>query len=280
MLPCCAMLAFQPARLAPVTMQALANQPVALAPVSMQASEAEPSGELDMSALMRRITEVQSGEAQIRLLDLDAMVPGQKLVFDVPPALVEMLRSEAAEERAIGMVGRQRLQLFSHGVEVLAEVLGEKAGGQFEVSLQAGRRFELLEVGDSEGSRWLGRTARVRWLNNTADGNEAASDEAFAKSAALKPLVDEWIELVRSTGRERSPGQIDGVLDDLGSMPDDPDARALWIAGLINPLPALGVALEIRPAVLMASTTDERLEVVEMGLRDSIKRLQSPGPPF
>eukprot|EP00966_Prymnesium_polylepis_P257503 5948617-Prymnesium_polylepis.2 len=63
-------------------------------------------------------------------------------------------------------------------------------------------------------------------------------------------------------------------------MPDDPDARALWVAGLINPLPALGVALEVRPAALMASTTDERLEVVEMGLRDSIKRLQSPGPPF
>ena len=35
---------------------------------------------------------------------------------------------------------------------------------------------------------------------------------------------------------------------------DKPHRRAMWVAALINPLPALGVALEIRPAVLQASS--------------------------
>ena len=106
--------------------------------------------------------------------------------------------------------------------------------------------------------------------------------ELLARSEALGVLVDEWEELVRNGGRERSPGQLDGVMRDLGPMPeaDAPSARALWIAGLINPLPALGVALEVRPAALMAPTAEVRLQVVEMGLQDSIERLKSDGPAF
>lgn len=94
--------------------------------------------------------------------------------------------------------------------------------------------------------------------------------------------MDEWIELVRTTGRERSSGQIDQILSDLGDMPgtQEPNARCLWVAGLINPLPALGVALEIRPAALMAPDTKSRLQAIEMGLRDSISRLKQVGPPF
>ena len=59
-----------------------------------------------------------------------------------------------------------------------------------------------------------------------------------------------------------------------------PSARALWVAGLINPLPGMGVALEIRPAVLMAETADLKLQAVEMGLEDSIERLRRPEPSF
>ena len=139
----------------------------------------------------------------------------------------------------------------------------------------------LKELGENEGSRFLGRMARVRWVEASVGDVGQPSEEVLARSAALEPLVTQWLELVRSTGRERETGQLDGVLDDLGSMPDEPNARALWIAGLINPLPALGVALEIRPATLMAPNVETRLEVVRMGLEDSIKRLGSgPGPLF
>ena len=62
--------------------------------------------------------------------------------------------------------------------------------------------------------------------------------------------------------------------------PSRPNVRALWIAGVMNPMPALGVALEIRPSVLTARSTERRLMLVDQGLRDSISRLQRPGPCF
>lgn len=41
------------------------------------------------------------------------------------------------------------------------------------------------------------------------------------------------------------------VLRDLGDMPgtDSPRERAMWVGALINPIPALGVSLEIRPVI-------------------------------
>ena len=97
----------------------------------------------------------------------------------------------------------------------------------------------------------------------------------------LTELIDEWTSLVRN-GRERVPGQLDGIFSDMGPIPPAslPSKRALWVAGVINPLPALGVALEIRPACLTAETADLRVQVAEMGIRDSIERLKQPGPAF
>ena len=85
-----------------------------------------------------------------------------------------------------------------------------------------------------------------------------------------------------STGRERQPDQIQTLLSEIGPMPgaEYADDRALWVAALINPLPALGVALEIRPAALAARDALERVEVARRGLVDSIERLKKPGPTF
>jgi hypothetical protein len=84
-------------------------------------------------------------------------------------------------------------------------------------------------------------------------------------------LVDRWIELARE--KERSPGQIDGILEDLGEIPpsDQPSERAFWIGALINPLPGMGVALEIRPALLTARKAEQRVEVALNGILRSIK---------
>jgi hypothetical protein len=67
---------------------------------------------------------------------------------------------------------------------------------------------------------------------------------------------------------ERQPGQMDGVLADLGPMPDpqDADECALWVGGLINPTSALGVAREVRPYMLQASDTNVRVELAVRAL--------------
>ena len=149
-----------------------------------------------------------------------------------------------------------------------------------DTTLVGGRRFEILEPAlPSWPPDQPVFSARVRWVG--CDPHEELPG-TIELAMALRPLVREWLELVRSTGRERQPGQIDSVLNDLGQMPDadDIDDLAFWTAALVNPLPALGVCSEIRPAVLEASSTSARLEIVQSALVDSIAWLRSrpPGP--
>ena len=74
-------------------------------------------------------------------------------------------------------------------------------------------------------------------------------------------------------------------------MPADPGRRAVWAGALLNPLPALGVAMEVkgaketggedrglgcsvRPRLLMARSVSDRLAVAHMGFRTSIQQLE------
>ena len=291
---------------------------------------------LPMDLLARRIQQMSEELSTARLFILDAMVPGQRLSFAAPAAMVETLRS-SDQVVMFGVDPRQR-SLCTHGVSVMLDEVEERDDGDFDVVLTAGRMCALADLGEDEGSRWKGREAQVRWVS--LDAPDETEDAALLeRSAALEKLVDEWASLVRAgrvlrargpqtrhcrnhpgggvdgpltrapsprVAQERTPGQLDGVIRDLGPMPDAdaPSARALWIgarraarasasslplddahyrprrtmpnfyrpphrlgtrfgpvpvtarrsprrtAGLINPLPALGVALEIRPAAV------------------------------
>jgi hypothetical protein len=86
-------------------------------------------------------------------------------------------------------------------------------------------------------------------------------------------LIDRWIDLAKQN--ERQPGQIDALLVDLGPIPppEHPSDCALWVGALINPIPAMGVALEIRPALLTSPTAEQRVEVALEGILRSIKHM-------
>jgi len=70
------------------------------------------------------------------------------------------------------------------------------------------------------------------------------------------------------------------VKKSLGEIPPptDPSALAFWGAALINPLPALGVAPEIRGRVLEAPDAYSRLEILEWGISRSIRNLEGSSP--
>ena len=247
--------------------------------------DSKDAGGLDMSLLASRISALQQAPEpeKVRLFNFDAMVPGQCLTFSVPASFVETLDRMEVDECPLVMVGRDRLRLLNNGVECRVERLDRLPEGDAIATLIADRYCEVVEVGEDEGSRWLGRSGSVRWLSlDASTPGEQPAPAVLSRAKALDVLVSEWMQLVKATGRERQPGQIEKILADLGPIPEPnrPTARALWIAGLINPLPALGVALEIRPACLTAETADIRLQVVEMGLKDSIERLKRPGPTF
>jgi hypothetical protein len=101
---------------------------------------------------------------------------------------------------------------------------------------------------------------------------------AMWKARQLDQLVQEWIPLAKT--KERISGQVDAIIERLGQMPtaERPSDRAFWVGALINPIPALGVAMELRPALLLAQSPNERIDIVVAGIRSSIERLKRQPP--
>ena len=134
----------------------------------------------------------------------------------------------------------------------------------------------------------LQRSAYVQWTDLDLTDGEPFSAAVLDRSRELEASVEQWIRLVRRSGRECSPTHLDDVLEHLGKMPPEerPNARALWVAGLLNPLPsfstsvpgkfaAMGptVAPEIRAATLSAAGAEARLGTIRTALSESMRRL-------
>ena len=109
-----------------------------------------------------------------------------------------------------------------------------------------------------------------------------AADEADAAAAAaeIPALLRTWEDLVVGGGHEKVPDHLAQVRRDLGPepAPSEPSNLAIWVGGYINPLPALGVSLEIRPALLSATTPADRVQVAVAGLTSSIAHLDGSKP--
>jgi hypothetical protein len=149
-------------------------------------------------------------------------------------------------------------------------------------------KVQFLDSAQEEEDEVKNAAARRQNDENSDDENSDA-EEAYDRTSVARAilqadgftipngnmpnnlsLVDRWIELARE--KERSPGQIDALLEDLGEIPPShqPSERAFWIGALINPLPGMGVALEIRPALLTAKKAEQRVEVALNGILRSI----------
>jgi hypothetical protein len=136
--------------------------------------------------------------------------------------------------------------------------------------------------------------------SNPTDEEKEDCDSMDAKMKhSLIPMVDEWYQLASNADtynnvnvtastriRKGHPGLwvdpnalLKRVLKQLGPRPDnDHTAFCFWAAALINPLPSLGVSLEIRGQMLEAPTIQRRMEILEMGLRRSIDNLKGTRP--
>ena len=170
----------------------------------------------------------------------------------------------------------------------------------WDISLRAGRRFTIDgEVDKTEGG-WT--EARVRFLDSSDEeeneistamksspsSTDSIGDRLSVARAIQKAkeftvpnmnmsgslsLIDRWIQLAKEN--ERHPGQIDTLLKRLGDIPPEhePTERAFWVGALINPLPAMGVATEIRPALLVSKRAEERVQIALDGLLKSIRHM-------
>ncbi|KAL7437376.1 hypothetical protein ACHAXM_009093, partial [Skeletonema potamos] len=169
----------------------------------------------------------------------------------------------------------------------------------WDISLRAGRRFIIDGEVEKTEDGWT--EARVKFLDSSEEEENEISSAMKSPSSAESigdrlsvaraiqkakeftvpnmnmknslSLVDRWIELAKQN--ERHPGQIDALLKQLGEIPPEhePTERALWVGALINPLPSMGVAMEIRPALLVSKKAEERVQVALDGLLKSIRHM-------
>ncbi len=102
----------------------------------------------------------------------------------------------------------------------------------------------------------------------------AALAQLLAQSKELEQLFDAYHELITSSGLVTE--QTLRFYRDLGPLPParTPDARALWIASLLNPVrPLPMLAPDIRLAMLLAKSPHERVAIVAGALRQAVERL-------
>jgi len=244
-----------------------------------------------MKDLQNRMEQVSDRESKLPIVVLDSMLPRQVLKIKVDnKVFIDLVRSLVEEENLyFGMVGTAQLTTgqnmpLQNGVQV--EIVGSpvmKEGGLC-IELRAGRRIRIAGELDNTDEGW--GEARVRFLDSKEEDKQ---EDPLILSRAVtlareftspnmnvpdgKSLVERWIELAREN--ERHKDQVDDLLRDLGPMPAVHKATelAMWVGALINPLPGMGVAMEIRPSLLMASTSEERVKVALQGLLASIRHM-------
>jgi hypothetical protein len=184
----------------------------------------------------------------------------------------------AAEEFRVIEVQWQQLDIACDGCG-----MDPLVGGRYKS--QSVPNFDLCS-GCHDTHQFHARYGPFRMISD-ANNNSSVSSNSGGDSSGndrlaggLEGLVQEWETIVVDGGHERVKDHIKQVRNDLGKMPprSKPDQRSLWVAALINPLPGLGVAREIRPAVLAAQDTRERLEAVTMGIKTSIAHLDGTRP--
>ncbi|CAJ1970287.1 unnamed protein product [Cylindrotheca closterium] len=255
-----------------------------------------------MAALRTRVKEVEDRESRMALVVLDTMLPRQVLRIQVKNDLLKALVKECLENEKpfFGILGLARISTgqqvhLKNGVEV--EIIGkpEFVEDGMKLELKAGRRFSILGEVDNTGIGWT--EARVEFLDSSEQEEEEVSGEdrfgvarAISKAESLtcpnmnmpenQSLVDRWIQLAK--GNERSPGQIERLLAELGEIPPphEPSERAFWVGALINPIPAMGVAMEIRPQLLIAKTAEMRVQHALDGILKSIKHMDGSAKMF
>ena len=271
------------------------------------------SSSFDMKSLQSRMAQVQDSDSKLPIIVLDTMLPRQTLKIEVENDIFQRLVKHLMENENpnFGMVGLATLATtgetipLQNGVEV--EIVGTPKvvdgqeqnpdgtkGKALRVKLVAKRRFrikqdELTTV--PEG--WT--AARVEFFDASAQEETEhenkieqqdplslarAIQQAAQLTKADKNLIEKWISLARK--KEQFPGQVDQILKDLGPIPppEEPSNRAFWVGALINPLPGMGVAMEIRPLLLMAQNAEERVGIVLNQIQDSIAHMDGTKPLF
>lgn len=229
-------------------------------------------------AVAQSHVEPSDGEGQhtLRLFILDHVLPRQRLKLHVyePRYRRLMAATLASRTPTFGVVGWQAAAPGQRSLAPVAtecEVLNSAllADGRYLCEVVGVRRCRLLR--DWEEDEGYRRAAIETLVDDPVDDH--ARLESLCADVAAQVSV--WIDRVRVGGWERSRHQLNAILAELGPIPniDDAESFSLWVGALINPIPALGVAPEIRLDILVQTSTLERLNTLNIALRRSINHM-------
>lgn len=216
------------------------------------------------------------GQKILPLFVLDPILPGQKTLLHIFEIRYRLLVQRALAEygRRFGIVGFDRSAMTNgsegianFGTEVEIVSCHELPDGRFRLEVEGKSSFEVMERHRRDGY-WEASVKKIE----LDPGNEENNADITEMGNKVIELFDRWESFIRSNRWERHPEHMDQVIDALGDQPsaEQPGTLAIWVAAAINPLPPLGAAMEIRPAVLAAANDMERLKVVNDALKDSI----------
>lgn len=241
-----------------------------------------------LAGLMNRVGDLKSRQLELPIVVLDSTLPNQRLAISTTDqAFREMIEwcgvratEEAGDEQfddqhkgTFGIVGvdRQTGDAFPFGVEAII-LTASVASDTCSVELQGGRRFTVDEVENGNTPEGVVQPRAVTLAPELDENDEASAVEAATK---LLPLIEQWEALVVDGGHERQPDHLELVRTHLGPRPppERPTDLALWVGAYVNPLPALGVVLEVRPVLLAATTANERVDAALAGIASSIAHL-------
>lgn len=207
---------------------------------------------------------------------------GQVLPFGVEVA-VSAVRDfpDGSGDVEVELVGKRRVRIegqpFDENGVAMARVAFMDIAPDAPTSAAEDDDDESVLRGEHDAVKGAHPALVATRSTKTDDSDSTLLEEENARAAAaLAPLVSEWKTLVREGGHERRKGQLELIESHIGPMPPsgEPARVAAWVAALINPIPALGVAYEIRPALLMARDTKGMLRVARDGIVTSIERLR------
>lgn len=210
---------------------------------------------------------------ELPLLIIDPMLPGQRLRFKSEDRRLAPLLQQGTEVAVIGLSGLTGRPL-RRGVTATLQSIGV---GEWELS---GRRLARFRQAQLDAGEEPPEVACPLVEAELLQDEVKPEDVTLART--LPPSVEEWCSHVDGSRFEAFPGHVKSVLEDLGPMPP-PEAAgllALWVVALVNPLPALGVAMELRPSVLEAESVAERLQIASEGIRESIGHVSGRSPLF
>lgn len=172
---------------------------------------------------------------------------------------------------------------------VTITVIGqERMEVQGEPWLDETESFYLADVEILEGRPEIATPIQVHSATGNKDDGTKTSVVSIEQQAKgiqescqqMPKKVTEWIQCVLQTRATTEEG-LKARMMELGPMPEvsNPSSPggatdlALWVAALINPLPSLGVCLEIRPAMLSCSNDYERIILATQAIESSIDHM-------